>query len=166
MYWLKGGITLINLFTLHPSLPFCFKKKVGLLTLIGFPNHHIQVLVFWFHKQNWSSYIGWFSQSPYYSDAGLARGSTWLLWPLLRIVFNGGRLLCQFGSFLNIIFYLTLFGFNMESALLSFNERNDVIMKISWFQVILSVVELPAYIYAVNHFSFPKVNIFEICSLR
>ena len=32
------------------------------------------------------------------SDVGLARCGTWILWPLLWIFFNGGRLLCQFGQ--------------------------------------------------------------------
>ena len=62
------------------------------------------------------------------SDVGLARCGAWLLWPLLWIFFNGGRLLCQFG-WVNWV-----------------NWVNPMILV---SQVILSVVELPAYIYAV-----------------
>ena len=88
---------------------------------------YLSKLPFWFKLQNnFSPKKSIPGQS--LSDASLACRGTWLLWPLLWVLFYGRRLLCKFGIF--PIFILSFLNVKESEDCVGYN---DGILKIPWF---------------------------------
>ena len=86
-----------------------------------------------------------------FSDVSMASSSSWILWTFLRIFLDGGGLLRQFGNMYDKLTYCTIhYDCNVDVEYASYPEFFlQSIFSSHGLQVILSVVELPAYIYAV-----------------
>ena len=117
-----------------------FDKRILLFTLIQVllrsPNN-----IFYFH----------FLDIMTFSDASMASSSSWILWTFLWIFLNGGGFLRQFGNMYDKLTYCTIhYDCNVDVEYASYPEFFlQSIFSSHGLQVILSVVELPAYIYAV-----------------
>ena len=119
-----------------------FDKRILLFTLIQVLSD-LQTIFFYFH----------FLDIMTFSDACMASSSSWILWTFLWIFLNGGGLLRQFGNMydkLTYQYYTIHYDYNIDIE----HAAYSVFYLLSIFsshglQVILSVVELPAYIYAV-----------------
>ena len=84
-----------------------------------------------------------------FSDASMASSSSWILWTFLWIFLNGGGLLRQFGNIYDKLTFYTIH-YMIDVVHTSYPVFFlQSIFSSHGLQVILSVVELPAYIYAV-----------------
>ena len=86
-----------------------------------------------------------------FSDASMASSSSWILWTFLWLFLNGGGLLRQLGNIYDKRTYHNIhYDYNVDVEHASYPVLFlQSIFSSHGLQVILSVVELPAYIYAV-----------------